>query len=78
MSSVHPLKLGVCKARHALVLMYTDEKAKLRQRLMPVRNLDRIGALAAAHGLIHAHAVLQDVDFEQVPGSQCTHAVKLT
>ena len=62
-------KLGLCKAKDALVLIYSDG-TKLRQRLMPVRNLDKMGALAAAHSLVQKHSQLQSVDFEQVPHSQ--------
>ena len=46
--TTHAQKLGLCKAKDALVLIYSDG-TKLRQRLMPVRNLDVARGVSCCH-----------------------------
>ena len=62
--AIEAKKLGLAKSKDAIVLIYQDGN-KMRQRLMPVRDLDRAGPLAAAHALIVSHKQLESVSFEQ-------------
>ena len=67
--TVQAIKIGVHPHASSIWLLYNDGDAKLRQRLMPVRDLRRLGAAAAARALALKHAKYlsaQRVSFAQL------------